>query len=423
MPEIKRTPRNRIGDLLRDERGAVAGIFAVSLPVLLGFVGAAADYSNLSVTRNKLQAVADSAALAGAREFRLGNTTSAQVSQAVSNYAQASLTGLDLTANVTPSADTVRRTISVNVTATVPTYVMHLMGNSTTRLEARATARMVGGSPICVIGLDPNAPSTLELDQTAKLEAPTCALYSNSKNRNGLIARADAKIVAAFICSAGGRSSKSVGSFTPSPQTDCPVMPDPLLSRPQPVAGGCMERELVIKSGTVTLKPGTYCDGLKITGGAKVTLSPGVYIFKKGKLQVEGGASLTGVNVGLHFTGDDAALRFEAASTISLTAPKTGDMAGILISEDRGGGDDAKKHEILSDDARTLLGTIYLPRGFLIVGANKPVADKSAYTIVVARRFTLGAGPTMVLNTNYGATDVPVPNGVGPNGTQAVLTN
>jgi hypothetical protein len=34
-----------------------------------------------------------------------------------------------------------------------------------------------------------------------------------------------------------------------------------------------------------------------------------------------------------------------------------------------------------------LLGTIYLPQGMLCVGANSPVADLSAYTIVVAGQF------------------------------------
>ncbi len=74
-----------------------------------------------------------------------------------------------------------------------------------------------------------------------------------------------------------------------------------------------------------------------------------------------------------------------------------------------------QQFEIYSNNARNLLGTIYLPQGRLYVAANNPVSDQSAYTIVVARRFTLSEGPTMVLNTNYGATDIPVPNGVGPN--------
>jgi hypothetical protein len=43
-----------------------------------------------------------------------------------------------------------------------------------------------------------------------------------------------------------------------------------------------------------------------------------------------------------------------------------------------------------------------------------PVADQSAYTVVVARQIRMEAGPDLVLNTNYGGTDIPVPDGVGP---------
>ncbi len=129
---------------------------------------------------------------------------------------------------------------------------------------------------------------------------------------------------------------------------------------------------------------------------------------------------LTGINVALHFSGEDARLQFDPDSVISLTAPKNGAMAGLLITEDRDNPED-QKFNILSNDARMLLGTIYLPRGRLFVGANKPVADQSAYTIVVARMFNLSEGPTMVLNTNYGSTDVPVPDGVGPGGTTQLI--
>jgi hypothetical protein len=71
-----------------------------------------------------------------------------------------------------------------------------------------------------------------------------------------------------------------------------------------------------------------------------------------------------------------------------------------------------REYRVLSDDAQTLLGTIYLPGGRLIIDASKPVAAKSAYTVVVARLIELFDGPNLVLNTSYGDTDVPVPAGV-----------
>jgi hypothetical protein len=82
-----------------------------------------------------------------------------------------------------------------------------------------------------------------------------------------------------------------------------------------------------------------------------------------------------------------------------------------------------REHKILSDNARTLLGTIYMPQGRLIIDASKPIADKSAYTVLVVRQIDLHAGPNLFLNSDYSATDVPVPKGVGPYGSNVMLTN
>ncbi len=73
-----------------------------------------------------------------------------------------------------------------------------------------------------------------------------------------------------------------------------------------------------------------------------------------------------------------------------------------------------RTYRIISDNARTMLGTIYLPAGRVVIDADKPVADRSAYTVVVARQVNLYEGPNLYLNANYDQTSVPVPKGVGP---------
>jgi Flp pilus assembly protein TadG len=52
---------------VKNERGAIAIIVAIALPVFLGFAALAIDLSNLYVARNELQNAADAGALAGAR--------------------------------------------------------------------------------------------------------------------------------------------------------------------------------------------------------------------------------------------------------------------------------------------------------------------------------------------------------------------
>jgi Flp pilus assembly protein TadG len=421
MRKIWQLSQSIVRAALRDQRGGVALPFAIALGGLAFGSSVVMDYSNASTQRTRLQGVADASALAAVREFRLGNASSSIIMQAAQNHASTALSGGKETVVVAPSVDVTNKTVTVRLSTAVSSFFPGITGRTSTEIAATATAKMVGGAPICVIGLDEKVNSTVEMEKTAKLNAPECAVYSNSKSSTGLVARNYASMKAAFICSAGGKSSPGPGSFVPEPKTDCPVIPDPLAQRKQPVASGCTATAMIVKGSMLSLSPGTYCGGLTLTDAARVTFSPGVFIFKDGPLVVTGGATLQGINVGLHFTGKGAAMKFDTLSSVSLTAPKSGDMAGLLISEDRTV-TVGQQFDILSNDARMLLGTIYIPQGRLFVAANAPVADKSAYTVVVARRFSLSEGPTMVLNTNYGATDIPVPVGVGPSG-QSMLTN
>jgi hypothetical protein len=120
---------------------------------------------------------------------------------------------------------------------------------------------------------------------------------------------------------------------------------------------------------------------------------------------------LTGKGIGLYFTGAGAGMKLGQASSIVLEAPVDGVMAGLLIFGARNQ-PDSTKYEIMSDDARTLLGTIYVPKGEIYVDANEPIADKSAYTAIIARKMTLFGGPKLVLNAQYDLTNVPVPKGI-----------
>lgn len=419
--------RSFLARWIGDRRGSTATTFAVALVGLVGVSGAAIDYSNLADSRAKLQSAADAGALAGAKEFRLGNASAAMVTQVAQNAALANLKaqGVSIasgTAAVSPRIDSTARTVTVAIDLTQRMMMGQIVGFDEVQLSASATAKVIGGAPVCVVGLDTEASQTILLDKTARLDAPNCSVYSNSTKNSGITAKNSASLRAAFICSAGGKDGTGPGSFQPTPQTDCPILQDPLAARPQPTVGGCLRTNLELDGVTTTLTPGTYCGGILITNGARITMQPGIYVIKDAPLRVTGNGSLTGTNVGFFMTGSGAEVQFDTDSIVSLTAPRDGLMAGILLFEDRNAPIN-RTHSIISNNARNLLGTIYLSRGRLHVAANRPVADQSAYTIVVARQFTLSEGPTMVLNTNYGATDVPVPAGVGPNANRTALIN
>ncbi|MDF3062393.1 MAG: Flp pilus assembly protein TadG [Microvirga sp.] len=404
-----------------DQRGGVAVVLGFALPVLLLSGSAALEYGHLVARRAQIQKAADGAALAGARELMLANADDARVitiSRSAALDALANGRREGASATVSPKVLNKRMGVQVEISETVPSLMGKVMSLPSTEVGVRSAASLSGSARICVIGLDTSKPETIGLNKDAKLTAENCSVFSNSKHSQGIKSDANALLKAERICSAGGYVGKKAANFSPAPVTDCPPMGDPLANRSPPPAGGCDYNKVEIKGGAATLTPGVYCGGLKITDGAKVHLSQGTFVIDGGKLVVDKGASLEGEYVGFYLRGDKSTFDFAFDSTVSLSAPKTGPMAGMLFFDDRTTKID--KHRIYSDNARKLLGTIYLSNSTLYIDAKKPVADQSAYTIIVARQLELYSGPNLVLNANYGASDVPVPKGVGPVAATAV---
>jgi Flp pilus assembly protein TadG len=414
-----------------DDRGNTLVSFGIAFPMLAAAVGVGLDYAGAAQTRGKMQAVTDAAALYAAREFQMVQANVEKVSAVARNYAS-QIQGVAVDVAVDTTALTVRVTLEKNV----PNMFGQLGWGNTTHVKTAATAKMTNGLPLCLLALEPKAKGAITLQKNARLTAPACVVNSNSTNSNGLISMDDAALQAGLICSAGGKVKTKNTNYAPEPKTDCPVMPDPLAGRQPPPSTTCAFTDKVVSAATETLQPGVYCGGLTVTNGATVTLSPGTFIFKDGPLLVDGAASLKGNDVSIYMKGTNANLTFDTASTIYLTAAKSGPLSGILIYDDPIGteapeksgkhakeGKSPREHSILSDDARMLLGTIYMPKGRLIIDATKPVADRSAYTVLVVQQLDLYEGPNLVLNTDYRATDVPIPEGVGPYGGKVLLTN
>lgn len=398
----------------RDERGAIALKFAVMVPTLLCVVGGAIDFSIVSDQKSRLQAAADAGSIAAAKELGMSDAKKENVQAIVTSVVERfMLTNHNGDANaLTVTAEVHDTPLEVDVQATLkmgPT-ISSAFGLGVEKIDARSVARIVGRPNICILGLDPSAIGTISLEQNARVTGNDCAVYSNSDHANSIKSKNSATLTAKLICARGGKSG-GPGNFSPEPLTDCPGFEDPLADRPEPLVKACTENSLVLSASMLTLNPGVYCGGLHVTGNSKVALKPGVYIIKDGPLLVDGGASISGDGVGFFFTGKDAYFDFAAASSIDLAAPEDGELAGLLMFEARAQPGTAS-HRIQSNDARRLIGTIYLSRGELRVDASSPVADQSAYTAIVARTMRLYGGPHLILNTNYDQTPVPVPSGV-----------
>ena len=443
--------------LARHTGGNVAVIFSLVAPVFLVAMGATIDYAATTSGKHSLQSIADNAALGGAQATRLGNATQSSISAVVSNIVAANAHGASIRAAT--SVPTGMTSVTVTLTQDLPTRFGAMVGKPTARVTATATARVSGGAPLCVASLATTDPklasvpnptldakgkltlSLLAIDvallpnpgllmiKGAKVTAPNCFVSTNLPKPYSISVYDTAKLSARSIQSGGGYTGAINVNYSTTPGTDSPAAADPLQSLPTPsVPGGCTYTNLKVSGGAPSLTPGVYCGGLHISNGAIVTLLPGVYVIKDGSFIVDSASTVNGNGVGFYLTATAPVawsafpnVYFGTDTHISLSAAATGEMAGVLFFEDRALPKGAL-HAILSNDARNLLGTIYLSRGFLGVASTAPVADQSAYTIIVANALLLYGGPELVLNTNYSATAVPVPQGVGPKNATVYLS-
>jgi Flp pilus assembly protein TadG len=147
----------RVKELLsrfrHDRKANVAVIFGIAVLPVLGFVGAAIDYSLATRMKSKLQSAADSAAVASVSEFSAGfnqamkMTTDGAVSNGVTeanaifNGNAATITGyqnLSVTSTVTKTGATLNSTVQWS--AQVPVTFMKVLGWQTMTVGGSSTA-------------------------------------------------------------------------------------------------------------------------------------------------------------------------------------------------------------------------------------------------------------------------------------------
>ncbi|HEV2545217.1 MAG TPA: Tad domain-containing protein [Methylobacterium sp.] len=442
--------------LSRENDGSVAVIFGLAASVLIGLVGGAIDYAKVVSARTHLQSAVDAGVLAGGNALKLVVSSTESIVGLTTQTIQAEAkAGPDAPVAIEVSVAADKTSVEARAEQVIKLTFGTFVGVASMPVSARARASVVGRMRLCMLALDPAASGAFNLERNAQVTAYDCALYSNSTSNSGMVGRDGALARAQTICSAGGFKDDRA-NFTPNPQTSCPVIQDPLRNRPAPPVGDCVNLPEILRladaltgkskgsnvvAESVTLDPGTYCGGLHITKNAVVTLRPGIYVMKDGPLIVDKKATMTGKDVGFYFNGNNGGLLFDKKTTVELSAPTTGVMAGLLMAEDPtvtlpidpalsvdllvgevitptppplSATKPMRTYRIISDNARTMLGTIYLPAGRLVIDSKRPVADLSAYTVVVAQQINLYEGPNLYLNADYNRSSVPIPQGVGP---------
>jgi hypothetical protein len=151
----------------------------------------------------------------------------------------------------------------------------------------------------------------------------------------------------------------------------------------------------------VTLHPGTYYGGLKITGSGAITFSPGTYIFAGGGFDYSASSTITGTDVTLYNTSDPThssgqgacgGFAIQGSGSLSLAAPTIGSYANMLFWQDPAC-TAAMKY---AGSSYTTTGIIYLPTAELQVsgggalGAMQVIVDAFSFTGSTAASINYG---------------------------------
>jgi Flp pilus assembly protein TadG len=208
---MRRIDGDRAMKIVGNRRGAVSVIFAAAAPVLLGFAALGVEVGLWYQVHAKLQAIADAAAISGARELAAGT---GKLSEAVIRAGE--LNGCTADSNCSLDAPTTFQAAGaangdngVRVVARSPINFlmagMFLPTDADGKVDIKATGKAVytsqnyGGTVGCVLGLDPHAAYTVWLKNNA---AVNCSVMSNSKcqGKNSSTCTLDQTVYGSFSC-------------------------------------------------------------------------------------------------------------------------------------------------------------------------------------------------------------------------------
>lgn len=400
--------------LLRSTRGSIALKFALAVPAIAMLSAGTIDLLAVMTAQSRLQAIADAAALAAAPALGLAadgatarGRAEAFVEAELSEWADAPTVEAEY--EVIDEGDL--RAIQVRLDGHRISFFANMLPPGGWRFEAEATAAPVGQTPLCVLATGAGG-SVIDLVGNTAISAPDCGVHANAtitvRGAAGIIGR---KIQA--VLTASGNLDPLAGEGAASIADPFASMSFPSLNVCLSGAPGLGNARIYEDGGTHYLAPGIHCGPITVKNQTILVLLPGDHFFRK-NLALQGHGRLTGDDVFLFFDHGSDPLFSGMYATVNLVGRKSGPYAGMVMATVAGN----QPNIILpGKNVERLLGVVYIrhPNGYLEVSGSGAAAEDSAWTVIVATRIISKGNATIRINADYQSSDVPVPNGVGPN--------
>ncbi len=400
----------------RGERGSILLLGALTMMLLIAFVGLALDACYMYFHKRNMQTAADAGAYAGALEILRGNTdisVAAKQDTSLNGFTDGS-NNVTVTVNNPPLYGTKAGNanfVEVIVTHPQPTWFMQMLRFNSVTVAARAVAGVGNTSNGCVYALNRNTSNTNNgffVNGTTN-SAFSCGVFSNANFR----AVGGACVVTPAVDYSGTYTNQD-SSGNCGPQVAGPGDPvvDPLLNKYSiPSYSSCTATNFRVNNGTtVTIPPGTYCGGITISGSVQnIIFSPGEYILVGGGLSVNGSANVSGSGVTFFDTypgtqsNKYGPISITGTGTVTLSAPTSGTDKGLLFYQDPRVQWSASNGSTIAGAANsTYDGILYFPTTDLTYAGNSSsTSGTDGYTILVGYDITVNG--TAHINADFSA--------------------
>ncbi len=320
--------------ILRDEEGQTLVMVALTLTVLLGFVGLATDVGIMLRQRRIAQSVADTAAIAAAGEAMLeGNPTSVTTGMTTAATHDVTMAGLapsdsvhlilNASPNISASAFNTAGYVQAIVSIKTPTIFMSLFNMKSMTVSATAVASAALQSAGCfnIQNGEGLANPAGTMGGSSELFGNHCGVTVNGNLDMGGSSNINAKFVVASGSIVNGGSSSITGTVSQK----APPTPDPLPKLQQTANQPTINT--TAKTCTAPSGSGMSCIYNFNGGNLSGTLqSKTIYVFDK-NINSGGGPYVTGAVTGSQDTiylADNIPFDFSNNGSMTVTPPGYG---------------------------------------------------------------------------------------------------
>jgi len=374
-------------------------MFALMLPILIGFLGLGVEVGLWYNERRNLQAAADAAALAGAYEVAEGRSSNVLTvaQREAENNGWSSGAGT-ITVRSSPfnslfpaapsaysaDANAVQVLLTRQISLLFAGYFLGSGGTVTINTKAVGTFQ-AGPGTACVLALGSGlagGQSAITASGGASVAMSGCTIATNSTNAAAIKLSGGGTITADCVYSAGGVSGTPTTTACSGAKTNQPAISDPYADIPAPAFAACSnpaDKYSLTGSSTDTIGPGVYCSISSSSSGV-LTLTAGTYFLDGGDFKISGSGNVAATGGVTIVLGDSSGgsscgnVAITGGGEIDMVAPTSGTFAGILFFRHSSCSGTGQAMSFTGNSGSTVVGAIYSPSKALNVSGGTSIA-------------------------------------------------